>query len=195
MDTTTADTWQALLAAHSRITDHIDSDLTSEVDMTLAEFEVLDHLARSEDLTVRMNELATLVRLSPSGLTRRFDTLVRRGLVVREPCSNDRRGINARLTPLGLQRHAAAAIVHERGVQQYVLAHLDPHELICLTTTLAAARYRERRSRTAREQHPIGLPNSTTVGTLLRYPPARAPHRGWDTPKPTTLRCSVCSHS
>ena len=62
-----------------------------------------------------MNELAERVRLSPSGLTRRFDTLVRRGWVTREPCDDDRRGINARLTPDGLAKHAAAAVVHDAG--------------------------------------------------------------------------------
>ncbi|MCZ7627815.1 MAG: hypothetical protein M5U19_01355 [Microthrixaceae bacterium] len=74
MTTTSADAWQALLAAHARITERLDRDLNSETDMGLAEFEVLDHLSRAENLTIRMNELAALVRLSPSGLTRRFDT-------------------------------------------------------------------------------------------------------------------------
>lgn len=129
-------TWQALLAAHARITERLDRDLNREAEMGLAEFEVLDHLARSEDLTIRMNELAALVRLSPSGLTRRFDTLVRRGLVVREPCNDDRRGINARLTPEGLARHSAAAAVHSRGVERYVTANLGAHELDCVTEAL-----------------------------------------------------------
>lgn len=136
MTTTSADTWQALLAAHARITERLDRDLNSEADMGLAEFEVLDHLARAENLTIRMNELAALVRLSPSGLTRRFDTLVRRGLVVREACDADRRGINARLTSEGLARHSAAAVVHQRGVERYVTMNLDPHQLDCVANAL-----------------------------------------------------------
>ncbi len=136
MNTEANRTWQALLAAHARITERLDRDLNSRADMGLAEFEVLDHLARAEDLTIRMNELATLVRLSPSGLTRRFDTLVRRGLVVREPCNDDRRGINARLTPEGLARHSAAAAVHSSAVEQYVTANLGSHQLECVTDAL-----------------------------------------------------------
>lgn len=156
MNTTPAGTWQALLAAHSRITDRLDRDLSTEVGMSLAEFEVLDHLAAAEDLTIRMNELAALVRLSPSGLTRRFDTLVRRGLVAREACDDDRRGINARLTPEGLARHSEASVVHQRGVEQYVTANLDSHERECLSRALtrldvanseAAAEPRQRVSR------------------------------------------------
>lgn len=137
MTTTSAGTWQALLAAHARITERLDRDLNREIDMGLAEFEVLDQLSRADNLTIRMNELATLVRLSPSGLTRRFDTLVRRGLVVRETCAVDRRGINARLTSKGLARHSAAAVVHQRGVERYVTANLDPHQLECVTDALA----------------------------------------------------------
>ncbi|MCB1271488.1 MAG: MarR family transcriptional regulator [Microthrixaceae bacterium] len=130
--------WQALLAAHAAVTERLDEDLGEQADMGLAEFEVLDHLARAEDLTVRMNELAALVRLSPSGLTRRFDSLVRRGLVVREPCDDDRRGINARLTPEGLRRHASAVRVHSEGVHKYVVEHLDERDTECLTRSLEA---------------------------------------------------------
>lgn len=130
--------WQALLSAHAVVTERIDRELLERADMSLAEFEVLDHLAHAEDLTTRMNELAALVRLSPSGLTRRFDTLVRRGLVVREPCRDDRRGINARLTPEGLRRHAEAAVVHEAGVRDLLDARLDERDRQCLATALGA---------------------------------------------------------
>ncbi len=84
--------WAALLSAQGRVADRIDRDLNDEAEITLAEFEVLDHLAAVEGHTIRMNELADRVRLSPSGLTRRFDTLVRRGWVTRQPCDDDRRG-------------------------------------------------------------------------------------------------------
>ena len=40
--------------------------------MTLAEYEVLLHLSEASDHRLRMNELADLARLSPSGLTRTF---------------------------------------------------------------------------------------------------------------------------
>lgn len=128
--------WGALLSAHGRIADRIDRDLTDRADITLAEFEVLDHLADAHDNTIRMNELAERVRLSPSGLTRRFDTLVRRGWVTREPCDDDRRGINAGLTPDGIAMHAGAAGVHEQGVTTYLLDNLDDHEVECLTRVL-----------------------------------------------------------
>lgn len=128
--------WNAMLAAHSRITERLDHDLVDGAGMTLAEFEVLDHLAAADDHVIRMNDLAGRVRLSPSGLTRRFDTLVRRGWVTREPCHDDRRGINARLTTEGLRQFHSARGTHRSGVAEYVLANLAEHEVECLTEVL-----------------------------------------------------------
>ena len=128
--------WRALLGAQGLIADRIDRMMVDEADITLAEFEVLDRLAGSDDNTLRMNELAASVRLSPSGLTRRFDSLVRRGWVTREPCADDRRGINARLTAAGLKEHSAAVGVHDEGVVTFMLDNLDAEETECLTRVL-----------------------------------------------------------
>lgn len=134
----TGSVWAALLTAHGRVTDRIDRDLGEACSMSLAEFEVLDHLSGAPGHALRMNELADLVRLSPSGLTRRFDTLVRRGWVLREPCSDDRRGINARLTGPGHDAHRGARGVHAAGVQRYLLDHLDDLQRRCLLDALGA---------------------------------------------------------
>ena len=93
--------------------------------MTLAEYEVLLHLSEAPDHRLRMNELADLARLSPSGLTRRFDALVRRDWVVRERCDDDRRGVLAALTAEGLKQLKAATPVHTRGEREYFFDALD----------------------------------------------------------------------
>lgn len=87
--------------------------------MSLAEYDVLAHLADADDQRLRMNELAELARLSPSGLTRRFDSLVRRGWAERERCDADRRGVMARLTSEGAEKLRAARPVHDRGEREY----------------------------------------------------------------------------
>lgn len=117
--------WRDFLTAHSRVLTRLDTDLISQCDMTLAEYEVLLHLSESNDSQLRMNELAELARLSPSGLTRRFDALVRRGWVTRERCDDDRRGVMARLTDEGRERLNAATPVHERGQFEYFFNVLD----------------------------------------------------------------------
>ncbi len=117
--------WQNFLLANRRVLSRLDADLVSECDMTLAEYEVLAHLADAPEHRLRMNELAELARLSPSGLTRRFDALVRRGWVERERCDDDRRGVLARLTDGGLAQLTTAKPVHDRGERLYFFDLLD----------------------------------------------------------------------
>jgi len=134
--------WRNLLCAHDRVLNRLDADLLREADISLAEFEVLQHLVESPDRRLRMNELADLARLSPSGLTRRFDALVRRGWVQRERCDDDRRGVYAGITPEGEQRMRAAEPIHGRGVHRYFFDLLDEEHLANVNdvmTTIADA--------------------------------------------------------
>jgi DNA-binding MarR family transcriptional regulator len=121
--------WRNFLLAHGRLLARLDADLVSECDMTLAEYEVLLHLSEAPDHKLRMNELADLARLSPSGLTRRFDALVRRGWVLRERCDDDRRGVMASLTKDGLKQLKAAMPVHDRGESEYFFNVLDAKQV------------------------------------------------------------------
>jgi len=120
--------WRNLLTAHDRVLGRLDGDLLRDADISLAEYEVLQHLVESPDMRLRMNELAELARLSPSGLTRRFDALVRRGWVVRERCDDDRRGVYASITPDGEERMRFAEPIYVRGVHRYFFDMLgDDH--------------------------------------------------------------------
>jgi DNA-binding MarR family transcriptional regulator len=124
--------WRNFLLANRRVLARLDADLTRECDMSLAEYEVLAHLADAEDHRLRMNELADLARLSPSGLTRRFDSLVRRGWAQRERCDDDRRGVMARLTPDGAAQLRSARPVHDRGEREYFFDLLAPSDVDAL---------------------------------------------------------------
>lgn len=124
--------WRSFLSAHDRVLARLDGDLSAHCDMTLAEYEVLLHLSEAPDHRLRMNELAERARLSPSGLTRRFDALVRRGWVTRERCDDDRRGVVAQLTDDGLARQQKAAPVHLRGARTYFLDQLDHDQITSL---------------------------------------------------------------
>jgi DNA-binding MarR family transcriptional regulator len=132
-----ATAWHAMLTANGRVTTRVDAELVEGADMTLAEYEVLHHLAAADDGRLRMNELADRARLSPSGLTRRFDSLVRRGWVLRERCDDDRRGVFARLTDAGRDRYEAARPVHDRAVRDHFFAHLSAEDLDCMTRVMA----------------------------------------------------------
>jgi DNA-binding MarR family transcriptional regulator len=77
---------------------------------------------------LRMSELARAVVLSGSGTTRLVDRMQRSGLIVREPCEDDRRGFFAVLTEDGVARRREARPTHLAGVRRRFLDVLTPEE-------------------------------------------------------------------
>src|SRR4051794_10659197 len=115
------DEWRALLDRHARVTCALEHALECEHGLGLSEFEVLDHLAATEDHGCRMQSLTEALHLSQSALSRVVARLEADGLVERVMCKEDRRGIFAHLTPAGRARHAKARPTH-RAVLRETLA-------------------------------------------------------------------------
>ncbi|MFM7065070.1 MAG: MarR family winged helix-turn-helix transcriptional regulator [Actinomycetes bacterium] len=130
--------WNGFLHAHDALLEQIDADLEAKAGLSLGEFEVLDHLAAADDHQLWMNELAARTRLSPSGLTRRFDALVRRGWVTRSRSTQDGRGILAVITVTGLSKVAEARPVHARAVRAYFLGLLSTDQVAALAAICGA---------------------------------------------------------
>ncbi|MEU8385246.1 MarR family transcriptional regulator [Streptosporangium sp. NPDC048865] len=121
--------WRMLQRAQVRITRVLEADLLVEHDLPLASYEVLSQLSEAPERRLRMNDLADRVLLSRSGLTRLVDRLQRDGLVEREACASDARGLFAVLTDAGAARLAEAGPTYLRGVHAQFLDMLDADEL------------------------------------------------------------------
>jgi DNA-binding MarR family transcriptional regulator len=132
--------WRGLVSATTGLLATLDNELQAAHGLTLGDYEVLVHLSEAPGRAVRMSELADRLHLSPSGITRRIDGLVRCGLVERRPCPNDRRGSNAALTAAGLKALRAAAPTHVRGVRAHFVDRLDAAQLEQLASALDAIR-------------------------------------------------------
>ena len=78
---------------------------------------------------MRMSELADSVLLSRSGLTRLVDRLEREGLLKRERCESDARGLFAEITPDGRALFDAARRTHLDGVRALFLDRFSRDEL------------------------------------------------------------------
>jgi DNA-binding MarR family transcriptional regulator len=130
--------WRSLVTAATAILAALDNELQAERGLALGDYEVLVHLSEGADRAVRMSELAAKLHLSPSGITRRIDGLVKRGLVERRPCPSDRRGSNAVLTPVGLKTLEYSAPTHVRGVREHFVDRLTPAQLTQLAAALSA---------------------------------------------------------
>jgi DNA-binding MarR family transcriptional regulator len=121
--------WRSFLRAHSQIIRALEADLLAEQRLPLASYDVLVQLVEAPDHRMRMTELAERVLLSRSGVTRLVDRLERDGLVRREACDTDARGLFAVLTDAGYDRLRTAAGTHLRGVETYVIGRLSSEEL------------------------------------------------------------------
>ncbi|MFB4312696.1 MarR family winged helix-turn-helix transcriptional regulator [Actinomadura sp. 21ATH] len=129
--------WRAMLRGQVRISRRLQADLLAGHDLALAAYDVLVHLGEQPGGRLRMNDLADRVLLSRSGLTRLIDRMQREGLVVRESCPSDARGLYAVLTGPGRERLDAATPTYQRGVREYVLSRLDDTDLRTLAGVLA----------------------------------------------------------
>jgi DNA-binding MarR family transcriptional regulator len=131
--------WAAYVSTHVDLQAHLGADLAPH-GLTLGDYEVLVHLSESGDRQMRMCDLARRLRLSPSGLTRRLDGLVRNGLVRREASEHDRRVMLATLTPRGLTVMTKAAPDHLSSVRRYFFDHLSDDDVRALAEILGRVR-------------------------------------------------------
>lgn len=92
--------------------------------INMGDYEVLVFLSEADDNRMRMCDLASALRLSPSGLTRRLDGMAKAGWVDRASCSSDRRVMYAHLTESGRAKMEAAAPDHVASVRRHFIEPL-----------------------------------------------------------------------
>lgn len=129
--------WRGMVQVINDVKASLDAEL-GEFGLTEGDYAVLVHLSESDDRRLRMCDLADRLHLSPSGLTRRLDGLVRDGLVAREPSPCDRRVSLAVLTDAGMARLEEAAPTHVDGVRRHLLDHLTRTQIRQLGAAFAA---------------------------------------------------------
>jgi DNA-binding MarR family transcriptional regulator len=120
--------WRGMLRTHAMLTKALDAELDAAHGLPLSSYEVLLHLHDAEGERMRMSDLADMVILSRSGLTRLVDRLEREGLIERQSCASDARGSFATLTAAGRRKLQAARATHLAGVRSLFLDHFTPEE-------------------------------------------------------------------
>jgi DNA-binding MarR family transcriptional regulator len=104
--------WARLLGAHAAMTRAFNADLQASHRLTVNDFEVLRRLSLEPGGRMRRVDLAQVVGLTPSGITRLLDGLQAAGLVRKEHCETDARVTYAALTDDGRDTLRAAAGTH-----------------------------------------------------------------------------------
>jgi DNA-binding MarR family transcriptional regulator len=131
--------WRTYIETYGDLIAAIERDL-AEHDLTLGDYQVFVYLSEAPDRAMRMCDLADRLQLSPSGLTRRLDGLVKAGFVTREASTDDRRVMLARLTTSGFEALEAAAPDHVASVRRHIFDHLDDDQVDALASIFQAIR-------------------------------------------------------
>ncbi|WP_374194707.1 MarR family winged helix-turn-helix transcriptional regulator [Streptomyces sp. VRA16 Mangrove soil] len=106
--------------------------LQSRFGLSAADYAVLAELTRAPGLRLRVVELAEELGWEKSRVSHHLARMARRGLVDREGCSSDRRGVHVRVTQAGCAAIEAAAPHHVDDVRRLFLDHLTPHQVALL---------------------------------------------------------------
>jgi DNA-binding MarR family transcriptional regulator len=109
----------------------VNRELQREVGLTWAENLVLCHVAMAPDRRLRMVDIAGLLGIAKSAVTKTVDRLERRGLVARrrEAGDQDRRIVYATVTDEGARVFADAQPTFVAAVTQHIAAPLTEDEL------------------------------------------------------------------
>lgn len=134
--------WRVLVELTGDLHARLDHELLQRHGLTEGDYAVLASLSEAPDRRLRMCDLAGRLHLSPSGLTRRLDGLVRAGFVAREPAADDRRVTLAVLTDAGFAKLEDAAPDHVDSVRRHLLDHLTAAQVRELGAVLAEVQRR-----------------------------------------------------
>jgi DNA-binding MarR family transcriptional regulator len=136
LDTDEMAAWHAFIRAHARVVRLLESELEADQGLSLPAYEVLAHLSEAPENRLRMSDLAALSVLTPSGLTRVVDRLVREGYVERARCDGDARVVYAVVTETGIARVQQAYPTHLSGVRRHLVDRLSGAQLAAIRDAL-----------------------------------------------------------
>lgn len=120
--------WRSFIETNGDLFTALERDL-GEVGLNLGDYQVLVYLAEADDGAMRMCDLADALQLSPSGLTRRLDGLVRSEHVTRRPSTDDGRVMMAVLADAGRELLEATAPIHVASVRRRIFDHLSSEQV------------------------------------------------------------------
>ncbi|TMQ94207.1 MarR family transcriptional regulator [Actinomadura soli] len=121
--------WRAFVDGSVRLTEIMDRDLKSRHGLSVSEYEILVRLSEAPQRQLRMAELAENASQSRSRLSHTCSRLESKGLVKRDSCPNDKRGVYAQLTDQGFTALERAARDHVETVRTYFIDVIEPQDL------------------------------------------------------------------
>ncbi|AKK05590.1 transcriptional regulator [Corynebacterium mustelae] len=117
--------WRLMLAAIRKVEHHIENILQDGAGLTTSEFAVLVCLSESPDKEIRLRDLCADLDWDRSRTSHQVTRMEKRGLVTKQRCIGDARGIIIELTEEGERRIREAAPFHVESVREIVFDSLN----------------------------------------------------------------------
>jgi len=118
-----SDSWLRLIHVVASIEADLSKVLQERHGLGLSDYRALQILSRSPDSELRMQELASHLRLNQSSISRMVERLERGGLTIRDLCPDDRRGVYAVRTDRGRSRLESAQPDYEAALNAALKEH------------------------------------------------------------------------
>ncbi|GAA3720452.1 MarR family winged helix-turn-helix transcriptional regulator [Streptomyces tremellae] len=138
--------WRTHLDVNRLLTYQMERDL-QPFGLTMNDYEILVNLSEAEDRRLRMTDLAAATLQSKSRLSHQVTRMESAGLVKREHCESDRRGLFAVLTDHGMETMRTVAPHHVASVRRHFIDMLTPEQLAQLRASLTPVADQLRRRR------------------------------------------------
>ena len=121
--------WQAYLDLNQHLYAVLEQELVRDSGLSGPDYKVLHPLSQTPGGLLRARELCTEIGWDRSRLSHHVSRMEKRGLLTREECAEDGRGLMVRLTGAGRKAIEAAASNHVENVQRYFFDLLSKEEL------------------------------------------------------------------
>lgn len=130
--------WRSLISGMTALERRLERELADHHDITMDDYAILVLLSESPDRRVRMSQLSSRALIPKPQVTYRIGRLEQRGIVAREPCEDDARGMWATLTDDGFDLLERAAAHHVRNVRELVLDQMSRERFLAVGDAFAA---------------------------------------------------------
>lgn len=132
--------WQAIRLLGQPVYSALNSDLFASMKMTMADYQVMVTLGRSETRSLRVQELLERTQWSKSRLSHQVRRMEERGYVARSACLDDRRSVVIELSDYGYSKLEEAAPRHVAAVRRLIIDRISPDEMRSLIAIAGAVR-------------------------------------------------------
>jgi DNA-binding MarR family transcriptional regulator len=131
---------QQFWRAHLEVSKLLEYQLSRELqphNLAINDYEILVVLSEAPERRMRMTDLATATLQSKSRLSHQITRMEGAGLVLRQECPGDRRGLYAHLTEQGWDMLQQVAPDHVRSVRRHFVDRFTPEQIDALYEALS----------------------------------------------------------